>query len=87
MRTHKSYPTQLPPSVSTSPRTPSPRGSRQARRHRDAYQAIAQSTSPRLINLPPCLIDLEAGSGLHHIARQIQPLGHNVRLIAKPSSA
>ena len=35
----------------------------------------------RLVNLPPCLVGLEAGSGSHHIARQIQPLGHNVRLI------
>jgi transposase len=35
----------------------------------------------RLINLPACLIGLEAGSGSHHIARQIQLLGHDVRLI------
>ena len=35
----------------------------------------------RLVNLPPCLIGLEAGSGSHHIARQIKPLGHDVRLI------
>jgi transposase len=28
----------------------------------------------RLVNLPPCLIGLEAGSGSHHIARQIKPL-------------
>ena len=35
----------------------------------------------RLVNLPPCLLGLEAGSGSHHIARQIQPLGHDVRLI------
>ena len=35
----------------------------------------------RLVNLPPCLIGLEAGSGSHHIARQIKQLGHNVRLI------
>ena len=35
----------------------------------------------RLANLPPCLIGLEAGSGSHHIAREIQPLGHDVRLI------
>jgi transposase len=35
----------------------------------------------RLVNLPPCLIGLEAGSGSHHIARQIQSLGHDVRLI------
>src|SRR5262249_50757560 len=35
----------------------------------------------RLVNLPPCLLGLEAGSGSHHIARQIQALGHDVRLI------
>ena len=44
----------------------------------------------RLVNLPPCLVGLEAGSGSHHIARQIQTLGHDVRLIpaqyVKPSS-
>jgi transposase len=35
----------------------------------------------RLANLPSCLVGLEAGSGSHHIARQIQALGHDVRLI------
>ena len=35
----------------------------------------------RLVNLPTCLVGLEAGSGSHHIARQIQLLGHEVRLI------
>ena len=35
----------------------------------------------RLANLSPCLVGLEAGSGSHHIARQIQSLGHDVRLI------
>ena len=35
----------------------------------------------RLVNVPPCLVGLEAGSGSHHIARQIKPLGHDVRLI------
>ena len=35
----------------------------------------------RLVNLPRCLVGLEAGSGSHHIARQIQALGHDVRLI------
>jgi transposase len=35
-----------------------------------------------LVNLPPCLIGLEAGSGSHHIARQIEPLGHDVRLMS-----
>jgi transposase len=36
---------------------------------------------PHLANLSPCLIGLEAGSGSHHIAHQIKPLGHDVRLI------
>jgi transposase len=35
----------------------------------------------RLANLPRCLVGLEAGSGSHHIARQIQALEHDVRLI------
>jgi len=35
----------------------------------------------RLANLPPCLVGLEAGSGSHHIARQIQALGHDVHLM------
>jgi transposase len=35
----------------------------------------------RLVNLPLCLIGLGVGSGSHHIARQIKPLGHDVRLI------
>jgi hypothetical protein len=34
-----------------------------------------------LVNLAPCLVGLEAGSGSHHIARQIVLLGHDVRLI------
>jgi transposase len=35
----------------------------------------------RLVNLSRCLIGLEACSGSHHIARRIQSLGHDVRLI------
>ncbi len=35
----------------------------------------------RLVNLPRCLVGLEAGSGSHYIARQIQLLAHDVRLI------
>jgi transposase len=35
----------------------------------------------RLVNIPHCLVGLEAGCGSHHIARQIAPLGHDVRLI------
>jgi len=35
----------------------------------------------RLANIARCLVGLEACSGAHHIARQIQALGHDVRLI------
>jgi transposase len=35
----------------------------------------------RLANVPRCLVGLEAGCGSHHIARQIQALGHDVRLL------
>jgi transposase len=37
--------------------------------------------SQRLAPLPPCLIGLEACAGAHHIGRQLQALGHDVRLI------
>jgi transposase len=35
----------------------------------------------QLANLPPCLIGMEACAGAHHIGRQLQALGHDVRLI------
>ena len=35
----------------------------------------------RLANIPPCLIGMEACAGAHHIGRQRQALGHDVRLI------
>jgi transposase len=35
----------------------------------------------RLANLPRCLIGMEACSGVHHIGRQLEALGHDVRLI------
>jgi len=35
----------------------------------------------RLANLPRCLIGMEACSGSHHIGRQLEALGHDVRLI------
>jgi transposase len=34
-----------------------------------------------LANIPPCLIGMEACAGAHHIGRQLQALGHDVRLI------
>src|SRR4030095_12196635 len=35
----------------------------------------------RLANVPPCLIGMEACSGAHHIGRQLEALGHDVRLM------
>ena len=35
----------------------------------------------RLANVPRCLIGMEACSGAHHIGRQLEALGHDVRLI------
>src|SRR5262244_1726093 len=35
----------------------------------------------RLANVPACLIGMEACSGAHHIGRQLEALGHDVRLI------
>src|SRR6266481_5241953 len=35
----------------------------------------------RLVNVPNCLIGMEACSGAHHIGRQLTALGHDVRLI------
>jgi transposase len=35
----------------------------------------------RFANLPRCLVGMEACSGTHHIGRQLEALGHDVRLI------
>jgi len=35
----------------------------------------------RIANVPCCLIGMEACSGAHHIGRQLEALGHDVRLI------
>jgi transposase len=34
------------------------------------------------VNLPPCLIGMEACGGAHHWARKLQSMGHTVRLMA-----
>lgn len=34
------------------------------------------------VNLPPCLIGMEACGGAHHWARKLQSFGHTVRLMA-----
>lgn len=41
----------------------------------------AQMT-PFFINLPPCLIGMEACGSAHHWARKLQAMGHTVRLMA-----
>ncbi len=38
--------------------------------------------APFFINLPPCLIGIEACGSAHHWARKLQSLGHTVRLMA-----
>ena len=35
----------------------------------------------RLVNMPPCLIGMEACVGAHHLARRLLALGHDVRLM------
>jgi transposase len=35
----------------------------------------------RLVNLPPCLIGMEACTGAHHLSRKLQALGHDARLM------
>src|SRR5919202_5570868 len=37
---------------------------------------------PLLAQLPPCLVGLEACGGAHYWARELQKLGHDVRLMA-----
>jgi transposase len=40
----------------------------------------------RLANMPPCLIEMEACVGAHHLSRKLQRLGHDARLMpAKPA--
>ncbi len=34
------------------------------------------------VNLPPCLIGMEACGGAHHWARKLQAFGHSVKLMA-----
>lgn len=38
--------------------------------------------APFFINLPPCLIGMEACGSAHHWARKLQAMGHTVRLMA-----
>ena len=43
--------------------------------HRDQMAAF-------FVNIPPCLIGMEACGSAHHWARQLQAMGHNLRLAA-----
>jgi transposase len=42
----------------------------------------------RLVNVPPCLIGIEAGMGTHYVSRELAAVGHDVRQVpaiyAKP---
>jgi transposase len=38
--------------------------------------------APFFVNLPPCLVGIEACGSAHHWARKLQALGHTVRLMA-----
>lgn len=38
--------------------------------------------APFFVNLPPCLVGIEACGSAHHWARKLQAMGHTVRLMA-----
>ena len=38
--------------------------------------------APFFLNLPPCMVGIEACGGAHHWARELQALGHIPRLPA-----
>ena len=35
----------------------------------------------RFVNVPPCLIGIEAGMASHHVARELVALGHEVKQV------
>ena len=45
-------------------------------------QLRRQQMAEFFVNLPPCLIGLEACGSAHHWARKLQSMGHTVRLMA-----
>jgi len=52
-------------------------------------EKVARSRiAARLVNVPPCLIGIEAGMASHHVARELLALGHEVKQVppayAKP---
>jgi hypothetical protein len=42
---------------------------------------LRSQVQARLVNLPPCLIGMEACVGAHHLSRKLQALGHDARLM------
>ena len=36
---------------------------------------------PRLVNVPPCLIGIEAGMATHYVSRELLTLGHSVKQV------
>ena len=38
----------------------------------------------RFVNLPPCLVGIEAGMASHHVARELVALGHEVNRCRQP---
>ena len=57
------------------------RGPRCARRHRAAAKWSRGQVEARLVNIPPCLIGMEACVGAHHLSRKLASLGHDARLM------
>jgi transposase len=54
-------------------------------------EKIAQHRiAARLVNVPPCLVGIEAGMATHYMARELVALGHDVKQVppafAKPVS-
>jgi len=45
-------------------------------------QLRRDQTATFFVNLPPCLLGMEACGGAHHWARKLQAMGHTVRLMA-----
>ena len=64
-----------------------PHRPRQARRDRAAHEGVSWPSRGRLANMPRCLVGMEACAGAHHIGRQLEALGHDVRLIPRSTSA
>ncbi|MEI7614403.1 MAG: hypothetical protein WCK63_16000, partial [Betaproteobacteria bacterium] len=45
-------------------------------------KVLREQLLPLIVQLPPCLIGMEACSGAHHWARQFRGYGHTVKLMA-----